>query len=169
MASGKFLQNTAFTTIIGLLLVAVIQAGYVDFFRDANFKAHLKTYKNVQTDICYSFKRDDLVDSVSSIWWSGLPEKMDNGRATMITFHTHKHCVGHHIAWRVDAQTKATILFPSDLKRAGVNDAISSFTVWYKRLPTERLDQGLDIANTTIDHASGSGSYAWTNDTVGYL
>ncbi|KAF4128081.1 hypothetical protein GN958_ATG22734 [Phytophthora infestans] len=56
--------------VIATLLAAVAQAGYVDLYREADFKFKLATMNDVFLDACYSFTYRRLENAKTSARWS---------------------------------------------------------------------------------------------------
>ncbi|KAG6967027.1 hypothetical protein JG687_00004508 [Phytophthora cactorum] len=113
-----------------VLLVTTVQAGYVDLYKDADYKNKLVRVYDVEVDNCYSFACDALDNTITSARWGGLPEKTSKGDDTMISFYVDRDCREHDIWWRTKTQSDDDLYFPSNFKLDGINDQISSFMVW---------------------------------------
>ncbi|KAG3096243.1 hypothetical protein PI124_g15769 [Phytophthora idaei] len=122
-------MKTATTTVFILT-----EAGYVDLFKDADFKNKRARVKDVVVDVCYTFKCEyggSLDNSITSAKWHGLPEHgafFRDGDAT-INFYTGLDCKGEHESWLINTQSKEKLYFPENFRLDGINDAISSFKV----------------------------------------
>ncbi|KAG2766604.1 hypothetical protein PC129_g11553 [Phytophthora cactorum] len=126
-------MKTATTTVYILTLFVLTEAGYVDLFKDADFKNKRARVKDVVVDVCYTFKceyGDSLDNSITSAKWHGLPEHgafFRDGDA-IINFYTGLDCKGEHESWLIKTQSKK-LYFPENFRLDGINDAISSFKV----------------------------------------
>ncbi|KAF1779658.1 hypothetical protein GQ600_2821 [Phytophthora cactorum] len=112
-------MTTIFTTIVvAALLAAVAQAGYVDLYRDADFK-----HKNSRGFTC-----DNLDNAITSAKWHGLPETGSyfEGGDALITFNTGANCDGKDNFWYINTQSKKDKYFPENFQLDGINDDISS-------------------------------------------
>ncbi|KAG6975676.1 hypothetical protein JG688_00002164 [Phytophthora aleatoria] len=123
-------MKTATTTVFILTLFVLTEAGYVDLFKDADFKNKRARVKDVVVDVCYTFKceyGDSLDNSITSAKWHGLPEHgafFRDGDAT-INFYTGLDCKGEHESWLIKTQSKEKLYFPENFRLDGINDAIS--------------------------------------------
>ncbi|KAF1779654.1 Alpha/Beta hydrolase fold [Phytophthora cactorum] len=109
-------MKTATTTVYILTLFVLTEAGYVDLFKDADFKNKRARVKDVVVDVCYTFKceyGDSLDNSITSAKWHGLPEHgafFRDGDA-IINFYTGLDCKGEHESWLIKTQSKK-LYFP---------------------------------------------------------
>ncbi|KAL4146848.1 hypothetical protein PRNP1_010604 [Phytophthora ramorum] len=165
----------AIVTIAKLFLA--INAGYVDLFRDADYKHKLARQDYVEVDSCYTFACEKLDDTITSAKWSGLSETTYHGEEAMIAFYTERGCQGHDIWWRVKTQSDDDLYFPSNFRLDGINDAISSFMIWdtkkiYDNWLICTTESGIvNGTNTTNSSTLGSDSTdnVFLNTTAGYL
>ncbi|POM61909.1 hypothetical protein PHPALM_29004, partial [Phytophthora palmivora] len=112
------------------LLAPTTQAGYVDLYKDKDYKHKLSRIDDVEVDYCYSFACDALDNTITSARWGDLPEKKANGDDVMISFFIDRDCREHDIWWRTKTQSDSDLYFPSNFKLDGINDVVSSFIVW---------------------------------------
>ncbi|KAG7382512.1 Epsin-1, required for endocytosis and actin patch assembly [Phytophthora pseudosyringae] len=126
------LQSTILV-VITITLAALVDAGYVELFKDVNFKNKLLRVDNVLVDVCYNFVCDKLDNMITSAKWHGLPEKgsLFKGGDAVISFVTDKDCSGGDVQrWTINTQSKSSPNFPTNFKLNGIDNAISAFKVW---------------------------------------
>ncbi|KAG2766452.1 hypothetical protein PC129_g11549 [Phytophthora cactorum] len=157
------LQHHNILAMATVLLVTTVQAGYVDLYKDADYKNKLVRVYDVEVDNCYSFACDALDNTITSARWGGLPEKTSKGDDTMISFYVDRDCREHDIWWRTKTQSDDDLYFPSNFKLDGINDQISSFMVWDTK---KILGSWAECAFPDYENLDASGS--GTNSTVGY-
>ncbi|KAG7382516.1 Epsin-1, required for endocytosis and actin patch assembly [Phytophthora pseudosyringae] len=116
--------------IASVLLAAIVQGGFVDLYKDANYKTFLGRTDNVQVDVCYNLVCEPLDNAATSIKWGDLPETAFEAGDSMISFYVDRDCQGHDIWWRVKTQSSDDLDFPSNFRLDGINDVVSSFMVW---------------------------------------
>ncbi|RLN21152.1 hypothetical protein BBJ28_00019549 [Nothophytophthora sp. Chile5] len=151
------------------------QAGRVTLYRNSEFKDKLASL-DMYTDLCYNLCYE-LNNAISSAKWSGLPETTGvefEEVGSIIEFFADADCNGKSKSWPVSTQSDADLHFPSLFRLDGLNDAISSFRVWIHggdKIADHCNKEGtaLDATNATLNGASGEGSVAVGNDTLGYL
>ncbi|KAG7382513.1 Epsin-1, required for endocytosis and actin patch assembly [Phytophthora pseudosyringae] len=155
------------TLIIAALLLAttIVQASYVDLYKDANYKNKLSRIEDIERDHCYSIACDALDNTITSAKWSGLPEKTSAGDDAMISFYIDRDCREHDIWWRTKTQSHDDLDFPSNFRLDGMNDRISAFMVWN----TKKIRGTWLICTTESETLDASGSGSRTNETVGDL
>ncbi|KAE9037246.1 hypothetical protein PR003_g6683 [Phytophthora rubi] len=161
--------------LASILLIAIVQAGWVELYKDADHKHKLSRIEDIEYDQCYSFACAALDNTVTSAKWGGLSEKMANGDDAMISFYTDRDCLEHNIWWRIKTQSDDDLYFPSNFRLDGINDEISAFMVWHTK--KTRVGSGWDICttesaeidvggNATTNSTFGSGSGALDNNTI---
>ncbi|ETN05665.1 hypothetical protein PPTG_14353 [Phytophthora nicotianae INRA-310] len=123
------LQPRGILVFTAVLLVMVVEAGYVDIFTDADYKGYVTHIEDVRVDYCYVLCRG-LNDTITSAKWGGLPERTSTGDDGLISFYVDSNCKKHNIWWRTKTQSDDDLYFPSNFKLDGINDQISSFMVW---------------------------------------
>ncbi|KAL3669369.1 hypothetical protein V7S43_005765 [Phytophthora oleae] len=119
-----------------MTLFVLIEAGYVDLFKDANFENKLTRVDDIVLDVCYTFKCKNsgsrVDNSITSAKWHGLPEKgqyFGENEDTTITFYVDLDCEGDDKSWLIKTQITKKLYFPENFRLDGMNDAISSFKV----------------------------------------
>ncbi|KAJ8576182.1 hypothetical protein ON010_g3030 [Phytophthora cinnamomi] len=165
-----------FCIIASVLLVAVVQAGWVELYRDADHKHKLSRIDDIEYDECYSFSCAALDNTITSAKWGRLREKMADGGDAMIAFYTDRDCLERNVWWRIKTQSDDDLYFPSNFRLDGINDEISAFMVWHKS--TKKINRGgwaicttesgeiTAEINATVNRSSGSASGALDNNTI---
>ncbi|OWY94998.1 hypothetical protein PHMEG_00035119 [Phytophthora megakarya] len=145
------------------------EAGYVDLYRDADFKHKLLRIKNIILDVCYSFTCDDLDNAITSAKWHGLPETGSyfGGGDAIISFHTGENCDGERKWWYIDTQSKKDKYFPENFRLDGINDDISSFVVLNKGSDAGTMYTCALLENEEFTNTTGSETNN-TNNTISY-
>ncbi|POM77502.1 Hypothetical protein PHPALM_5103 [Phytophthora palmivora] len=158
----SFDQLRCVITIFAAILAATIQSGYVDLYRDADFKHKLARVNDVVLDACYSFTCKNLDNVITSAKWHDLPEtgSFFEGGDAVIFFYTGENCDGKEKWWYINTQSRKDRL-------DGMNDDISSFMVLNRggnagAMYICSLSESDKITNTT-DNEIGA------NDTINYL
>jgi hypothetical protein len=129
--SSSFDRKVAIWAVVVVLLTALAHAGYVDLYRDADFKYKLVRVSDVVVDACYNFSCKSLENAVTSARWHGLPETggfFEGGEAA-ISFYTDNNCKGENKWWLIDTQSIDGKYFPENFRLDGMNDDIASFRV----------------------------------------
>jgi hypothetical protein len=123
-------------SMLAISLMAFIEAGYVDLYRDADFKSKMVRVTDVTPDVCYNFRGCSSLDNMAtSATWHELPElgSYYHGGDVTVAFYSGKNCSVVRKWWYTKTQrTDSKLHFPSNFRLDKLNDEISSFMVLYK-------------------------------------
>ncbi|KAG7382510.1 Epsin-1, required for endocytosis and actin patch assembly [Phytophthora pseudosyringae] len=155
-----------------VMLTEVTKAGYVDLFRDADFKDTLARVDDVVLDACYSFTCPNLDNAITSAKWHGLPETgiLFEGGDAFILFNTGKNCDGKDHRWPINTQSRKGKHFPENFRLDGINDDISSFKVLNKGGDAGMMYIcSLPESGEAINATASEGSSSSANNTMHYM
>ncbi|KAG2766605.1 hypothetical protein PC129_g11548 [Phytophthora cactorum] len=109
--------------VIGASITPEPFSGDIEFYRDVNSKHILGTMKIKVANRCYNLDCGNLNDNISSVTWSGLPEKAtyDGQAEAQVAFYVHNKCAGSSQRF---STTRGGV---SSFTVAGINDVVSSF------------------------------------------
>lgn len=86
------ISKATVVTIVSVMLAVLADAGYVDLYRDADFKHKLTRVDDVVLDACYRFTCKDLDNAITSAKWPPETGSYFEGGLATIAFFTGTDC-----------------------------------------------------------------------------